>query len=427
MSFIRPRTYNFKAVSETPTPSDLKILGDADYAGADVKGEDLIVRQMLLCHDQYDRTFEKFPIDYLERFAETLPGKSVLPGHDTSQLPLARFFKSQVTEIQERGFPVLVTRERKSAEVVPGFAPKSVKVNYLDAGFYYPATDQDLDAKIKAGVFRSVSIGFRYDDVDCDLCKKSYFSDCPHLAGRWSEDGRLATLTYSGDAKKAEALEGSIVYLGAQPQARIQKIAADMARLGEVDPVALAEIPIFGGIDPVTLKWAEQLARESGHKRKSWSFKAAPAEGVMTDQPEAAAEGTEMLERLRKLFGLAESATEDDVFKAVEAAKGEGEKATALKPLADVGKQAIADLQKSIGDDHRKVAGADSAELVEIVKMLGDQANYKRLKEIADEKALAVLEKIPAGKSGSADIEETTATGSEQPAREYGRVSGSLV
>lgn len=413
---IRLQSFELKAASEKPAASDLAILSDPDFAGADVAAEDVITRRMLLCHDQYDRTFERFPKEYLQRFAETLPGKSVLPGHDTGALPLARFFKARVSRVDEQEFPVLTRRERKSAEEPAGFELKPARVSYLDAGFYYGSDDASLDKKIKLGVYRSVSIGFRFDDVMCDVCNKSYFSDCPHLAGRW-DDGKLTTLTYGGDAQKAEALEGSIVYLGAQPQARIQKQAGDMVRLGQVDPEKLALVPLYGEIDPVTLKWGEALAREHGHQRKSWAFPALEAKAADPEPP--APEEPAMLEKLRKLFGLADTATEDEVFAAAEKAKAEATplegrsefseiklaretaeaKAASLEPLAKIGETALGDLAKGYLDHCLRLEQPE-VEAKALADMFVSKQDYAGLKTLVDAKWKQVCEKFPAGPSG---------------------------
>lgn len=365
---------------------------------------DLMVRRMDLAHDQYDRTLERFPKSYLQRFAETLPGKSVLAAHDTRQLPVGKWFDAKVTSrTQDQPIFVQPGSGKAFTEPVPGFEIQRQRVQLLDAGFYYPTTDargQELDTWIKAGIYNSGSIGFRFADLNCDVCKTSYWnSNCPHIIGYpldWSWDNRgatgdLVTGTYSGTPeqiqREAEALEGSLVYLGAQPNARIRKHLMVAAK--QVDVRALA-MTAFGEIDPVAHKEAEALARAFGHKQKSWAFPglaqgkdqsqapyyraatdvaeqcvtcthfnagtgrcllfdfvADPAytcdafdcmdEGGMGGMAEMSAEETDAmnLARLRKAFGLKDDAPEEDALKAAETAVAEKTAADAAKAEAE--------------------------------------------------------------------------------------------
>ena len=233
---------------------------------------------MLLCHDQYDRTLERFPLAYLDQFAKTIPGKSVLPCHNqggywsSGDLPLGRFFKADIEKVVESEFPMLMrTGLAKALAPIPGFENKRKTVNYLAPSFYFANDDstEGLRKNIDLGVYKHVSIGFSYDDLICDICGKSYLywssdgsAGCPHYRGDVLDDGRLVTLTFGGDASQAEALEGSIVYLGAQPGARLVKAIES----GEnIDPERLAYTPY--GPDLVVLKEAERAAQKHNKPR----------------------------------------------------------------------------------------------------------------------------------------------------------------
>ncbi len=173
--------------------------------------EDVYTGEMHLANTQYDRTDERFPREYLDRFAETLPGKALMPGHDYTALPMGRFYDAEV-------------RRDPQADG-----------HYLHAKFYMHADSAHVEP-IKAGVYKDSSIGFLPDKRICDLCMKDYdgwqqyhgddttqkmegeeggSNVCTHQVGQMY-DGRKCTLTYGGDAQKAEALEGSMVWLGAQ-------------------------------------------------------------------------------------------------------------------------------------------------------------------------------------------------------------------
>lgn len=437
MSNIRVRNLAGMQVRAVPAADDLALI-NAQYARVPLEEGDLHIRSARVAHNQHDRTLERFPKAMLERFAETLPGKSLLPGHDTSALPLGRWFRAD-TRTRTEEFPCLVPGKNadagaeKAAELVPGFEPKSQRVTWLEGAFYFtagPETEQ-LRRNIDSGVYQDVSIGFKYDDVDCDLCKKSYLrSDCPHLRGQRTADGQLVTLTYSGDPKQYEARETSIVYLGAQQQAELMKSLRD----GTVDPQAWARTP--WGTDLVSLKEAEGLARKHGHQQKSWAFPALqvspsldgdappPLGGNPTDTPAAvAAKGdTEMalLEEVRRALKLPAGATESEALKAIETvalerparerAEERAEKAEAevksLQPKAEVGETALKDLREAVLADDLRLTGAKSPELEDLTTLLVERGNYARLKEYAAAKRAAVLEKFPAGVS--ADLADAT-------------------
>lgn len=167
-----------------------------------VTKDDVYTYSMALANDQYDRADERFPKEYLDRFAQTLPGKSVMPAHDYSQPPIGRFYDADV---------------RKDA-TTDGY--------YLHAKAYMPADSPHVGA-VKTGVSGHVSIGFQPDTRTCDIDGLDYdgyrrgpgVKDdapiCQHISGQ-TYDGKKCTLTYSGDMQKVEALEGSHVWLGCQ-------------------------------------------------------------------------------------------------------------------------------------------------------------------------------------------------------------------
>jgi hypothetical protein len=281
MSNVRVRGLSgLQAVALTqPAEADLALI-NAHYSRAPMTAEDLHVRQARVAHNNHDRTGERFPKLVLERFAETLPGKSFLSGHDTGSAPLGRWFRADTRTRTEPAFPVLVTEAAEGAgkaqvvtpgmELVPGFRNESARVTWLEAGFYFVnAPDTELMRKnIDSGVWQDVSIGFSFDRIDCDLCKKDYLGgQCPHIFMMQDrETGKLATGTYSGDPLRYEARETSNVYLGAQQGAEFMK----SLRAGRLDPKALAQTPY--GEDLVALKRYEALARRFGHAQKSWTF-----------------------------------------------------------------------------------------------------------------------------------------------------------
>lgn len=277
------------ALKGAATPAEQRLLESDMFVGPDFMPDDIVIRRMLLCHDQYDRTLERFPAKMLKRLAETITGRSVLAAHDTGgwlgggSLPLARFIMGQLEVHEEPAFPVLQNppaqskgRSRTAGDTPPpGFAEEPTTVQWLSASFYFPAHESTdaLRVHLDTGVYKWVSIGFRYDDIQCDLCKNSYldYEKCPHRLGKMDENtGLLCTGTYTGNMEQCETLEGSLVYLGGQQRARTTK---SMIENHAVDPAVLAYTPY--GEDLVILKEAEALAREFGHARKVYAVKSA--------------------------------------------------------------------------------------------------------------------------------------------------------
>ncbi|HEV8455152.1 MAG TPA: hypothetical protein VGQ24_09690 [Gemmatimonadales bacterium] len=463
MSHIRVREFDLRDLGTAFKAAEVDAAALAavnQHTLEPVAADEVTIRQMDVCHDQYDRTLERFPVEYLQRFAETLPGKGLMAGHQTrGALPLGKFHSAEVVS-RMQDHPIFVQPGGKSlaVEPVPGFETKRRKVNVLSAGFYYPkdAASEPMDARIRQGVYNSVSIGFSYADINCDVCKKSYFSDCPHWAGypaeRDNPDSPLVTLTYSGTAEEiqrhVEAVETSIVYLGAQPNARIRK-AYEMCADGAVDVRALCSTPY--GIDEVALKVAEGLARQFGSKQRVWGFSSGgkssvvsgtPADlerffGALTGGHPDAAEDEVMLEKLRKMFGLADDADEAACLKALETSRadqdGSAEKLAAvekraldleaqvkaLEPVAEIGRKALARTVKSILDDDFRLTGtAENAELALITEHLSEQRDYEKLMKLADAKAAAVLAKFPAGTSGDTSIRDEDEQAPKQAARD---------
>jgi hypothetical protein len=214
---IRNKEFPLRAEPSAQLEADLAII-NRDFALAPLTPEQIYVRRMALCNDRYDRTGERFPVSYLERFRDTLAGKALLISHDRKGLPIGRFFR---------------------AEVLPG----AENDHWLVTHVYLVRTEAnaELRTQIDAGILAHVSIGFRWADLVCDLCGCSYFrGDCPHLIGQ-NYDGRECTATYGGDPRRVEAVEASLVFLGAQYGSVITKSddrAVEKAALAPQSPPA---------------------------------------------------------------------------------------------------------------------------------------------------------------------------------------------
>lgn len=206
-----------KAVSPDATQTALDAI-NTKYALQPLAPEDVFLGQMHLANTQYDRSDERFPKSYLDRFAQTLPGKSVMTSHDYGQVPVGRFYDAEVRKDAQNGG------------------------HYLHAKFYLAANGPVTDS-VRMGIAKDASIGFQPDKRMCDICGKDYdgyyksYSDAPqadddpcmHIKGRMY-GGQKATVTYGGDLNNVEAQEGSLVWLGCQRGAMTTRGAAADAR-----------------------------------------------------------------------------------------------------------------------------------------------------------------------------------------------------
>lgn len=140
-----------------------------------------------LANNQIDRDQERFSEEVLKSFAKTLPGKSLLIGHQWGPPGKGTFFKA-----------VLKTED---------------SVTWLKASFYVlKSSSQSMIDNIMAGIWKFVSIGF----------------SAPAIVRIPADDDQSKTMYWeyrNKDGQEAEALEGSFVWLGAQYDAEAVKKA----------------------------------------------------------------------------------------------------------------------------------------------------------------------------------------------------------
>lgn len=178
----------FMVESVPPVEEDIALAKINTLAPELVEPEDVYIGRARLANDQVDRAFERFPVSYLQRFAETLPGLPVLEGHDRRRSAVGRWFGAAV-ERQSDGSHQLV------------------------ADYYLPA-NSDLANRVRMGIAKEVSISATAAGRSCDVCKAG-FGGCDHIPGE-TYDGRLATVSYGGDTRRVSALEGSFVGVACQ-------------------------------------------------------------------------------------------------------------------------------------------------------------------------------------------------------------------
>ncbi|MCP4747293.1 MAG: hypothetical protein GY874_14305 [Desulfobacteraceae bacterium] len=164
--------------------------------------DQVYVRKFIMCHNGVDRDRERFDDSLLDDFAKSFPGKSFLFAHDRrNYLPLGLFFDAATKTMSAEQFTSI------SAEKIQ-LPAGSDQAKVLLTWMYMLKNEENKHyvANFNAGIYRHVSIGF---------CA----SDWVPVKGDYKE-----TL-YHEYKGPGEALEGSLVWLGAQPGATAQKQA----------------------------------------------------------------------------------------------------------------------------------------------------------------------------------------------------------
>lgn len=205
------RTKQFSAIGKASGAPDAgQLAAIRRFMLDDIPADQLVVREYALAHNAIDRDNECFDGPLLAQLSSTLVGKGLYIKHPTSWQgdggpAEGRVFTSRVETMsldEARAF----LREPKLT-----LPPDCTDVQIVMAGAYYVRTEENaaLLAKHAAGIVGDVSIGFSTKNppvrvVDNDGIELNVW--------RWKAPG--------------EALEMSLVWLGAQPGARAIKSAA---------------------------------------------------------------------------------------------------------------------------------------------------------------------------------------------------------
>lgn len=170
--------------------------------------EQVYVRRYLMAHNLVDRDNERFAEALLEDFTTSLPGKGFFAeGHPSAYGKggpgEGRFFDSTVEDMSSEAFTALTGASGALPEGV-----NQVRVLWGDAYILKLDSNADTLAKIDAGIYAYTSIGF-----------KAALSDVTDERGNY---------IYGEYRPKGEALEGSLVWLGAQPGTSAVKSAKNI-------------------------------------------------------------------------------------------------------------------------------------------------------------------------------------------------------
>lgn len=193
----------FRKEAGAVSPEQLAVINR--YALAELTAEQVYVRTAYLAHNAIDRDGEVFDDSLLDSFAVTLPGKGLFVRHpgswDGDSGPgIGRWFSARTVTMS--------LDEARTALREPNlkWPPSTQVAKLLETSAYMPRSGKnaDLIADVDAGVAGDVSIGFRATD-------RSAITDGA---------GNTIAMRILGPG---EALEGSLVWLGAQPGARVVK------------------------------------------------------------------------------------------------------------------------------------------------------------------------------------------------------------
>ena len=177
------------------------------------KKEDFRIFEAWLANNYVDRDGERFRKDVLNSFAKTIIGKSVQMNHDWEATGQGRYYVASVQKVSlAEAFEIAGPQPNKN------FLSMLQKVEEVDGGIYWLVvkyyvlkSNEKLIELIDAGIVSDMSIGFR----------------APKLEG-YKESGSDNVLWWeyqNTESREAEALEGSLVFLGAQYGARTRKEA----------------------------------------------------------------------------------------------------------------------------------------------------------------------------------------------------------
>ncbi len=241
-----------KSAHGNPDENDLALINS--FTLREFKADELYMRTMYLAHNAIDRDGEVIDTALIDNLATTLPGKGFFVKHpaswDGDSGPgEGRFFKAEkITMSQEEARELL---REPTLEFVG-----DEQATLLQASFYMSraAGGDNLIAKIDAGIAGDVSIGFNYAE---------------RTPIKRPDESVMAYRLHS----PGQAYEGSLVWLGAQPGARIHKQASTHDN--------------EGGSMELTAKEAKEL------KDKYDALKAKHAE-LADKQPELQAAATEL-------------------------------------------------------------------------------------------------------------------------------------
>lgn len=321
------------------TPTADQVAAINRYTKKQFVADDLYVREFAVAHTGKDRDGDIFTHAALTDFANTLPGKGLFVEHPTSWrtqgATVGKWFDAQVQTMTVAEAKQLLEFD---IDVMAGESTAHV----LMASVFLLRTDDSADVinKVDAGIYEFVSIGF---DATRD----------GHVKTSKGEDA--ATLT-----APAEALEASIVWLGAQQGARAIKAATLRQAQGER---SLLSAHPEQGIEPVEMPVSKegqgkatpnpnQPSPKEGNSMKELEQAQARIKALETEAAEAKAAGDQLTQLKSALGDHAELLSNPPALKAAIADGVEAKNAIIDDIVRDARNQGI------VGDSDEAVTEA---------------------------------------------------------------------
>ncbi len=187
--------------SGAPTPEALEAIHA--FAKGTLTAEEVYTFSILLCDNEVDRDFERFPVETLQELQGLFVGKTGIFDHDwRSGNQKARIYRTEL--VREQG------RHNSLGE----------PYTYLKGEAYMLRTagNAELIAEIEGGIRRETSVGCAVKRRVCSICGQEMDAPgCAHEPGA-HYDGRLC---YAELLEASDAYEWSFVAVPAQPQAGV--------------------------------------------------------------------------------------------------------------------------------------------------------------------------------------------------------------
>lgn len=204
MSFSAHKQLKFYAQKSNGTPGAEQLALINQFTLKDMTADEVYTRTVILAHNAIDRDSEVFDESLLSAFANSLPGKGLFNKHPMSYdgdtgPGIGRWYNATVIDMS-------LDEARALTHENLQFPPGTERAKLLQADYYMVRTDsaKDFIANVDGGVVSDVSIGFRASQrTDITDAQGNVIARRLHAPG--------------------EALEGSLVWLGAQPGARTIK------------------------------------------------------------------------------------------------------------------------------------------------------------------------------------------------------------
>ena len=168
------------------------------------EAEDIRSYAPLAANNIVDRQNERFPIDILNAFKKTYPGKSLLIAHAWGPPGVGIIYKAEVIELALKEAKKVVTPHpmKKLQAHLEEIQEIDGGLFFLKLYYYIRASDTDMVERLDMGIWGKVSVGFRAPAIVPNKAEDEEFP-------RWWEYQNSKT-------HNAEGLELSIVWLGTE-------------------------------------------------------------------------------------------------------------------------------------------------------------------------------------------------------------------